>query len=133
MADCSDEKCCEVPVCLNFICADATDEFKEQMKEIFCEILKDICDCNEFGCPDQTGEMVTLCLNGETIEVPQASVKTLLCEGAICGSCDERCCADTPIVDGKIDMCLNDNTINVSINACQGILTAGGTCGPCDK
>lgn len=75
--------------------------------------------------------MVTLCFNDETIEVPQGAVKTLLEQGATCGSCDNRCCPDE--TGDKIDMCLNGNTINVSRNACKGILTAGGTCGPCEE
>ena len=75
--------------------------------------------------------MVILCFNDETIEVPQSAVKTLLEQGATCGSCDNRCCPDQ--TGDKIDMCLNGNTINVSRNACQGILNAGGTCGPCEE
>ena len=72
-----------------------------------------------------------MCFDDETIEVPQSAVKTLLAQGAICGSCDARCCPDQE--GKKIDMCLNGNTINVSRNACEGILTAGGSCGPCEK
>lgn len=72
-----------------------------------------------------------MCLDDENIEVPQSEVRSLLEAGATCGGCDERCCPDTPTIDGKIDMCLNDHTINVSRNACEGIQTAGGTCGPC--
>ena len=72
-----------------------------------------------------------MCFEDETIEVPQSAVKTLLEQGATCGSCDNRCCPDE--TGDKIDMCLNGNTINVSRNACQGILTAGGTCGPCEE
>ncbi|MEE9573500.1 MAG: hypothetical protein V3W20_10660 [Candidatus Neomarinimicrobiota bacterium] len=75
--------------------------------------------------------MVILCFNDETIEVPQAAVKTLLEQGATCGSCDNRCCPSE--MGEKIDMCLNGNTINVSRNACQGILNAGGTCGACEN
>ena len=82
--------CCPVNVCLNFTEVTATPEFKEQMKELFCEIFEDIC-----------------------------------------GDCEEGCCPDTPVVDGKIDMCLDGNTISVSVNACKGIKTAGGTCGAC--
>ena len=121
-------------MCLNFICAEASDEFKIMMKDILCEILTN-CDCDpEFGCPDQTGDMVILCYNDEDIEVPQAAVKEMLAQGAVCGGCDERCCSETPVVDGKIDMCLNDNTINVSVNACQGLRdSAGATCGPCEE
>ena len=127
---CGDE-CCKIPVCLEFTDVSATDEFKEKMKELFSEIFADLCGCGEFGCPDQTGDMVILCYNGETIEVPQAAVKTLIAQGATCGGCDEVCCPDTPVVDGKIDMCLNGQTINVSTNACKGIENAGGTCGAC--
>lgn len=72
-----------------------------------------------------------LCIEGETIEVPQAEVKTLLAAGALCGGCDEQCCPDQ--TGEKVDMCLNGNTINVSQNACEGIKTAGGTCGPCEE
>ena len=74
-----------------------------------------------------------MCLNDETIEVPQSEVEAMLGQGAVCGGCDERCCPDTPTVNNKIDMCLNDNTINVNRNACEGILTAGGTCGACPE
>lgn len=74
--------------------------------------------------------MVILCYEGETIEVPQASVKTLLAEGASCGACGELCCPDQ--IGPKIDMCLNGNTINVNRSACQGIIQAGGTCGACE-
>ena len=70
-----------------------------------------------------------MCYEDVSIEVPQASVKTMKAQGATCGGCDERCCGDEP--GEKIDMCLNDNTINVNRNACKGIKQAGGTCGPC--
>jgi hypothetical protein len=72
---------------------------------------------------------VTMCFEGESIEVAQCEVKTYLAEGAICGGCDELCCPGQ--TGKKIDMCLNGNTINVSHNACDGIKQAGGTCGPC--
>lgn len=71
-----------------------------------------------------------MCYNDEMIEVPRAACKTLLEQGATCGSCAERCCPDE--TGEKIDMCLNGNTINVSRNACKGILNAGGACGPCE-
>lgn len=38
------EDCCKIPVCLEFQCASATDEFKEAMKEIFSEIFNDLCN-----------------------------------------------------------------------------------------
>lgn len=72
-----------------------------------------------------------MCFENETIEVPQADVKTMIDAGAICGGCDERCCPDTPRTEGKLDMCLQEHTVNVSENACKGLLNAGATCGPC--
>ena len=74
-----------------------------------------------------------MCLENETIEVPQSEVQAMLDAGAICGGCDERCCPDTPRVEGKMDMCINDNTINVNENACEGLLNAGATCGACPE
>lgn len=127
--ECDGLECCKVPVCLNFICAEATDEFKSMVRDIICDIITN-CGCEPgFGCPDQTGDMVTLCYEDAEIIVPQAAVKTMLAQGATCGSCDERCCPDQ--TGKKIDMCLNGNTINVSRNACPGIINAGGTCGAC--
>jgi len=124
--------CCPIDVCLNFKDVTTTPEFEEKMKDLFCRLISEACiECPEFGCPDQTGDTVFLCYEGETIEVPQAAVKTLIAEGATCGGCDEGCCPDTPVIDGKIDMCLNGKTINVSTNACKGIENAGGTCGAC--
>ena len=72
-----------------------------------------------------------MCLNDQTIEVNDCAVEGLIAQGATLGGCDERCCPDTPTVEGKIDMCLNGNTINVNRNACEGIMQAGGTCGAC--
>lgn len=74
-----------------------------------------------------------MCFENETIEVPQSEVQAMKDTGAICGGCDERCCPDTPRVEGKMDMCLNGNTINVSENACEGLLTAGAICGACSE
>ena len=74
---------------------------------------------------------MVLCYKDETIEVPQAAVKDLLADGALCGGCDEQCCPGQ--TGKKIDMCLNGNDINVSQNACKGIKQAGGTCGPCPE
>lgn len=70
-----------------------------------------------------------MCYEDDTIEVPQAAVKTMLDQGATCGGCDERCCGEEP--GEKIDMCLNGVTINVDRSACDGIKQAGGTCGSC--
>lgn len=36
---CEEENCCNVPICLDFICASASDDFKEQVKEIFVKYL----------------------------------------------------------------------------------------------
>ena len=44
------------------------------------------------------------------------------------------CCADTPVIDGKINMCTQTGQdINISTFACKGILNAGGSCGPCPE
>lgn len=42
MPRCEDE-CCKIPVCLEFTGATATDEFKEQMTEIFTEVFANLC------------------------------------------------------------------------------------------
>ena len=40
------EECCKIPVCLEFTNATATEEFKEQMSEIFTEIFENLCNDN---------------------------------------------------------------------------------------
>jgi len=40
------EECCKIPVCLKFTNATATEEFKEQMSEIFTEIFENLCNDN---------------------------------------------------------------------------------------
>jgi len=88
VADCSEEKCCEVPVCLNFVCVSATDEFKEQMKAIFCDILEELCDCGEC-CPDVpvVDGKIDMCLQGHTVNVAVEACKGILQAGGTCGAC----------------------------------------------
>lgn len=76
---------CEIPVCLNFTCVTTTDEFKEQMKELFCEIFADLC--TGFACPDQTGEKIDMCLNGNDINVSQSACEGIKNAGGTCGTC----------------------------------------------
>ena len=87
---CSEEKCCEVPVCLKFVCAEATDEFKEMMKDIFCEILSELCDCPEVECCPDTPVVdgkIDMCLEGNTINVSVNACKGILQAGGTCGAC----------------------------------------------
>lgn len=90
MSDCSDKDCCKVPVCLEFVCVSATDEFKEQIKEIFCDILADICDCNgEDCCPDTpvVDGKIDMCLDGNTVNVSVNACKGIKQAGGTCGAC----------------------------------------------
>ena len=38
------QECCKIPVCLEFVNVTATDEFKEQMAELFSEIFENLCN-----------------------------------------------------------------------------------------
>lgn len=49
---CSSVDCCKIPVCLEFVCVEATDDFKDQMKEIFKEIFSDLCGDTDNGNDD---------------------------------------------------------------------------------
>ena len=66
---CSEENCCEIPVCLKFVCVSATEEFKEQMAELFSEIFENLCSGDEPAacCPDTPviDGKVEMCLNDE--------------------------------------------------------------------
>lgn len=86
---CSEFDCCKIPVCLEFICVEATDEFKEQMKELFSEIFSDLCGSSAECCPDQIGEKIDMCLNGNTINVSRNACKGILQAGGTCGPCEE--------------------------------------------
>lgn len=89
--DCTEEKCCEVPVCLSFVCASATEEFKEQVKEIFSEILEDLCGCDGADCCPDTPVVdgkIDMCLQGHTINVAVSACKGILQAGGTCGACE---------------------------------------------
>ena len=43
MTKCHNE-CCKIPVCLEFVNATATNDFKEAMSEIFTNIFENLCN-----------------------------------------------------------------------------------------
>ena len=44
---CNESKCCVIPVCLEFTGATATDEFKEQIAEMFKEMFENGCNTDD--------------------------------------------------------------------------------------
>ena len=89
MSDCSGEKCCEIPVCLKFVCVSATPEFEEQMKELFSGIFSDLCGGTGECCPDVpvVDGKIDMCIEGNTINVSVAACKGILQAGGTCGAC----------------------------------------------
>lgn len=99
---CGDNDCCEIPVCLKFTHVTATDDFKEEMKDLFNEIFADLCGCGEDCCPDVPiiDGKIAMCLQGHTVNVSPNACRGILNAGGTCGACERP--AVEPAIESEV-------------------------------